>query len=161
MIRPATSNDAKAIAVIYNYYILNTQITFEESRVDEQAISIRILAEPKLPWLVFEESNQVIGYCYATPWKSRSAYRYTLECSVYVMDSHQNKGIGKKLYLALIQNLKNKGFHSVLAGISLPNKVSVSFHEKLGFKKVGQLEQVGFKFKEWIDVGYWQYVLNK
>jgi phosphinothricin acetyltransferase len=77
------------------------------------------------------------------------------------MDSHQNKGIGKKLYLALIQNLKNKGFHSVLAGISLPNKVSVSFHEKLGFKKVGQLEQVGFKFKEWIDVGYWQYLLNK
>ena len=160
MIRTAIASDAKSIAAIYNHYILNTRITFEENPVDEQTMRRRILTHPKLPWFVFEENNTIVGYCYSVPWKPWSAYRFTLECSVYVRASHQKKGIGKTLYSYLFQSLKNKNFHSELAGISLPNNKSVNFHECLGFQKVGQLKQVGYKFNDWIDVGYWQYTLN-
>jgi phosphinothricin acetyltransferase len=97
-----------------------------------------------------------VGYAYATYWKPRTAYRYTLETSVYIASDHQKKGIGKKIYSHLIEELKTIGFKTLLAGISLPNKGSVLFHENLGFRKVGQLERVGFKFNKWIDVGYWE-----
>ena len=97
-----------------------------------------------------------MGYAYSTQWKTRSAYRYTVESSVYVTQKYQKKGIGRALYNHLVKSLKDDGFRRILAGISLPNNKSVIFHEKLGFKKVGQLEKVGFKFNKWIDVGYWE-----
>ena len=97
-----------------------------------------------------------MGYAYSTQWKTRSAYRYTVESSVYVAQKYQKKGIGRALYNHLVKSLKDDGFRRILAGISLPNNKSVIFHEKLGFKKVGQLEKVGFKFNKWIDVGYWE-----
>jgi len=97
-----------------------------------------------------------MGYAYSTKWKTRSAYRFTVESSVYVAQKYQHKGIGKALYINLIKSLKDDGFRRILAGISLPNNNSVIFHEKLGFKKVGQLEAVGYKFNRWIDVGYWE-----
>ncbi len=97
-----------------------------------------------------------MGYAYSTKWKTRSAYRYTVESSVYVAQKYKQKGIGKALYLKLIKSLKSNGFKRILAGISLPNDESIIFHEKLGFEKVGQLEAVGYKFNRWIDVGYWE-----
>ena len=161
MIRTAQSKDALAIADIYNHYILNTHVTFEENQVVEQTIKDRIFAYSKLPWLVFEENNLVLGYCYAVPWKPRSAYRYTLETSIYISPKHQHKQIGKQLYSYLIHQLKENEYYSLLAGIALPNEGSIRFHEKLGFRKVGQLEQVGFKFNRWIDVGYWELNFQK
>ncbi|MDA7778105.1 GNAT family N-acetyltransferase [Flavobacteriaceae bacterium] len=156
MIRKATIEDAATIASIYNYFILNSTVTFEETVVDEKIIVDRMNTNEKLNWWVYEKENQILGYAYATYWKPRTAYRFTLETSVYVSSNHHNKGIGKQIYTKLILELKALGFHTLLAGISLPNKVSIRFHENLGFRKVGQLEKVGFKFNRWIDVGYWE-----
>jgi phosphinothricin acetyltransferase len=97
-------------------------------------------ANKQLKWWVCE--NEIVGYAYAAYWKSRSAYRYTLETSVYIASDHQKKGIGKKIYSILVEELKTLGFKTLLAGISLPNRGSVLFHENLGFRMVGQLERV-------------------
>ena len=156
MIREARASDAKSIALIYNQYILNSTITFEEKKIGFKTIVDRISTNKKHKWWVFEKDNILMGYAYSTKWKTRSAYRYTVESSVYVAQKHKQKGIGKALYLKLIKSLKRNGFKRILAGISLPNDESIIFHEKLGFEKVGQLEAVGFKFNRWIDVGYWE-----
>jgi len=156
MIRKATRKDVDLIALIYNHYILNSTITFEEEAVDGQIILERLNSNKKLDWWVYEIQNEIVGYAYAVLWKSRSAYRYTAETSVYVAPANQKKGIGKQIYSHLISELKKSGLHTLLAGIALPNDESIHFHEKLGFRKVGQLEEVGFKFNRWIDVGYWE-----
>lgn len=156
MIRKATPEDVASISFIYNHYILNSTSTFEENSVDEFAILERIQSNAQLDWWFFESDTQIVGYAYATYWKPRSAYRYTLETSIYIAPNYQKKGIGKQLYTHMIEILKSLEFRSLLAGISLPNEGSVRFHEALGFRKVGQLEKVGFKFNRWIDVGYWE-----
>jgi phosphinothricin acetyltransferase len=140
MIRKAEAKDAALIAIIYNNYIANSSVTFEEEAVDSQMILKRMNANKQLKWWVCE--NEIVGYAYAAYWKSRSAYRYTLETSVYIASDHQKKGIGKKIYSILVEELKTLGFKTLLAGISLPNKGSVLFHENLGFRMVGQLERV-------------------
>jgi phosphinothricin acetyltransferase len=140
MIRIAEAKDAALIAIIYNNYIANSTVTFEEEAVDSQMILKRMNANKQLKWWVCE--NEIVGYAYAAYWKSRSAYRYTLETSVYIASDHQKKGIGKKIYSILVEELKTLGFKTLLAGISLPNRGSVLFHENLGFRMVGQLERV-------------------
>ena len=135
---------------------MNSTVTFEENKVDYKAIIDRIGTNKKYKWWVYEKNHILMGYAYSTQWKTRSAYRFTVESSVYVAQKYQKKGIGKALYIHLIKSLKDDGYRRILAGISLPNNKSVIFHEKLGFKKVGQLEKVGFKFNKWIDVGYWE-----
>lgn len=140
MIRKAEAKDAALIAIIYNNYIANSSVTFEEEAVDSQMILKRMNANKQLKWWVCE--NEIVGYAYATYWKPRTAYRYTLETSVYIASDHQKKGIGKKIYSILVEELKTLCFKTLLAGISLPNKGSVLFHENLGFRMVGQLERV-------------------
>lgn len=158
MIRKATEKDIPAICSIYNYYVENTTITFEEQKVSHEEMSKRFQTIIKsLPYLVYEDDNQVIGYAYATPWKSRSAYRFSVESTVYLQNGLKGKGIGTKLYKVLLEELSKLDVHSTLGGIALPNAASIGLHEKLGFKKVAQLEEVGYKHDQWIDVGYWQY----
>ena len=157
MIRSAKINDAKTICDIYNYYVTDTIITFEESPVCVEEMEARIAEVTKeLPWLVFEENQRVVGYSYASRWKSRCAYRYSVESTVYVDPYFKNMKIGSFLYSELIKILGKKKLHSILAGIALPNEHSVKFHEKLGFVNVAHLKEVGWKFEKWIDVGYWQ-----
>jgi L-amino acid N-acyltransferase YncA len=159
MIREATIDDAQEICGIYNYYVLNTIISFEEIPVSEVEMEQRIVSISKnYPWLVFVEEKEVIAYAYACQWKVRSAYKQTAESAVYVKQGFEGKGIGSKLYSALLKNLNINQFHAVLGGIALPNKASIALHEKLGFAKTGQLKEVGFKFGKWIDVGYWEKV---
>lgn len=161
MIRPAITSDAIAIAKIYNYYISHSLATFEEIEINAEEMASRILSvSQKLPWLIYEESNEILGYAYATLWKPRSAYRNTVESTVYVKPNAFKKGIGKLLYNELINRLKALEHHAVLAGITLPNEASVALHEKLGFVKVGQLKEVGNKFGKWVDVGYWELLLK-
>lgn len=160
MIREATSNDALEICSIYNYFVLNTIITFEEVPVLPEEMEQRISSISKnYPWLVFIEKNEVVAYAYACQWKVRSAYNRTVETGIYVKQGFEGKGIGSQLYSALLKILKEKQFHAVLGGIALPNKYSIALHEKLGFVKTGQLNEVGFKFGKWIDVGYWEKLL--
>lgn len=161
MIRTASPDDAGQIASIYNHYIEHTVVTFEEEPLESEDMRKRI--EPGLasyPWLVAERDGQVAGYAYATRWKPRSAYRNTVETSVYISPGHFRQGLGEALYRDLLGRLREQGFHCALGGIALPNEASVSLHEKLGFRKVGELEQVGWKFGRWVNVGYWQLRLD-
>ncbi|MHB1146176.1 MAG: arsinothricin resistance N-acetyltransferase ArsN1 family B [Lutibacter sp.] len=162
MIRSVTLEDAREIAEIYNHYILNSCVTFEELAVSTDEMRGRIDAtHSKFPWLVFEKENEISGYAYATMWKPRSAYKHTVEISVYLKTEAKNTGIGTLLYKELINQLTDLGFHAVIGGISLPNEASIALHEKFGFEKIGQFKEVGYKFKKWIDVGYWELLINK
>ena len=161
MLRPATPADAPAIAAIYNHYVLSTIITFEEEPVTEADMAGRIretLATP-LPWFVWDENGRVLGYAYASKWKSRCAYRYAVEASVYLDQSATARGLGTKLYTALIADVKARGMHAIIGGAALPNPPSIALHEKLGFTKIAQFREVGRKFEKWIDVGYWELLL--
>jgi phosphinothricin acetyltransferase len=161
MIRNAQPNDAAPIAEIYNHYVLNTTITFEEQPVTAPQMAER-MAEVQaagLPWLVAEREGQVLGYAYASKWKARSAYRHSVECSVYLDRQAVGGGVGSSLYEALFAELKSRGLHVVIGGIALPNEGSIALHEKFGLRKVAQFEEVGFKFGRWVDVGYWQKTL--
>ncbi len=101
----------------------------------------------------------LLGYAYATPWKARSAYRFSVEVSAYIDAASTGRGTGSLLYRHLLSALRTREMHLVIAGISLPNETSVAFHEKSGFRKVAHFAEVGFKFGKWIDVGYWQRAL--
>jgi len=162
MILPVKRQDAQAIVDIYNYYVENTVITFEENiiTVNEMVERIETVTDLNLPWLVIKENNILLGYAYATPWKVRSAYRYSVEATVYLTPKAQGKGLGTQLYKALFSELKQKSIHSVLGGITLPNPASIALHEKLGMTKVAHFHQIGRKFEQWLDTGYWQLTLN-
>ena len=159
-IRPVSSDDAEAICAIYNYYIQNTCISFEENDVVPSEMTRRIIdVTETLPWLVVENEGVIDGYAYATKWRARSAYRFSVEISVYLSQNSIGKGYGTQLYGSLIDHLATLGVHAVIAGIALPNDKSVNLHEKMGMRKVAHFEQVGFKNQQWIDVGYWQKML--
>ncbi len=161
-IRTATSDDGLAIAEIYNHYIKTSHCTFEEELVDQEIMAARIrkVEGANLPWIVGEEDGVVIGYAYAGPWKLRSGYRFTVESSIYIKHDFHSKGIGYLLYAHLFDLLKSKGILNVIGGIGLPNPASVRLHEKFGFKKVAEFEEVGIKFGIWTSVSYWQLRLN-
>ena len=112
-----------------------------------------------LPWLVAELDNAVVGYAYASRWKVRSAYRHSVETTVYLEHGLEGRGIGTKLYSELLALLRGQRLHVAIGGAALPNKASVALHKKLGFEHVGTFRQVGFKQNRWIDVAYWQVVL--
>jgi len=158
MIRIATEQDAEAISHIYNHYITTTVITFEEEVVssDDIADRIKTTLAAGLPWLIAEEDNIVLGYAYATPWKSRSAYQFSVETSVYLDPNASRKGWGSQLYQALFVQLQHTKVRTVIGGIALPNPASIALHEKLGMHKSAHFSKVGYKFNQWIDVGYWQ-----
>jgi phosphinothricin acetyltransferase len=157
MIRPATPADASAICSIYNHYIENTVITFEEDPLteDEMAERIRTYSE-KYTYIVYEEDGEVIGYAYGSSWRTRRAYRFSTETTVYLKDGADGKRIGTLLYSELIERLKGKGFHALIGCITLPNEKSVKLHEKMGFKKVAHFHEAGWKFDQWLDVGFWE-----
>lgn len=160
MIRPATAEDAAAVAAIYNHYVATTTISFEEQPVTAADMAGRIAGvTAALPWLVFEQDGIVMGYAYATPWRVRSAYRFSVESSVYVSPAHPRMGIGTRLYRALLDALRARGLHMVIGGIAQPNEASVALHEAMGFQKVAHFKQVGMKFGRWVDVGYWELCL--
>jgi L-amino acid N-acyltransferase YncA len=161
MIRDATLNDAAKIVDIYNHYISDSVVTFEQETISADIMQERIgkVLDSKLPWLVAEQDSNIIGYCYATPWKERSAYRFSVEATVYLLPQVKGRGWGSQLYQSLFEQLKHKQIHAVMGGITLPNEASIKLHEKFGMNKVAHFKQVGYKFKQWLDVGYWQKIL--
>lgn len=158
MIRGASDADADAIAAIYNYYVTDTIVTFDEEPLSRVEIARRIDAVTKagLPWLVAEEGGEILGYAYATPWKDRIGYRFSVETTVYLAKDCVGRGIGTQLYTELFRILGKSGIRSAIGGVALPNDASVALHEKFGMKKVAEFESVGVKFDRWINVGYWQ-----
>ena len=161
MIRPALPDDAPQICGIYNHYVEETVITFEEQIVSGAEMSRRIVdTTTTFPWLVTEIDGSIVGYAYATAWKSRSAYRFAVETAIYLKPDLTGRGIGHELYAALIAELRQRRLHTVIGGIALPNDASIALHEKLGFRKIGIFPEVGWKLSAWVDVGYWELVLN-
>jgi phosphinothricin acetyltransferase len=167
MIRPVTLEDAAAICGIYNYYIENTVITFEEEAVPVPAMENRIktvsTAETpdvtaKYPWLVYEEAGEVLGYASIHPWHERSAYRFTAEDSIYLMHGKTRRGIGAALFACLLEEIWKQDVHVLMSAITVPNDASTALHEKFGFKQVGCFAQVGYKFGRRLDVGYWELI---
>lgn len=158
MLRSATPADAAAIAAIYNHYIVHTVVTFEEEPVPVEEMARRL--EETLgggnPWFVWEEDGRVQGYAYASKWKSRCSYRFSVEATVYLDKDVTGRGIGTKLYTALVEHYRGTPIHAMIGGVSLPNPASQALHEKLGFKQVAHFKEVGWKFGKWIDVGYWE-----
>jgi L-amino acid N-acyltransferase YncA len=161
MIRPALATDAATIAQIYNHYVLNTWVTFEEVALTADDVQQRMqdVLNAQLPYIVAEYEGEVIGYAYASPFHKRAAYRNTVETTVYLKCDFVGRGFGKLIYEVLLGQLKEKGYHAVIGTLGLPNDKSVSLHEKLGFKQASHLREVGFKFGEWRDVGHWQLLL--
>lgn len=160
MIRTVQTKDIREICTIYNYYIENTTITFEEEPISDDEMGKRINEiVPSYPWLVYEYNETVLGYAYATRWRARAAYRHSVELSIYISKDNLGKGIGKKLYETILAELRKTDVHAVIGGMSLPNEPSEKLHESLGFKKMAEFKEVGYKFQKWIDVGYWELII--
>ena len=161
MIRFVDPSDAIHLSTIYNHYIENSFVTLDEQFVTEQdMLDLTEKVSGQFPWLVYELNGQIVGYAYASPWKSRCAFRFSAETTVYLAPGHFRKGFGFELYRRLIHELKKTTCHSLIAGIALPNEASIALHEKLKFEKIGHFKEVGRKFEKWIDVGYWELLLS-
>jgi len=157
-------SDIDAITRIYNHYVINTIITFETDPVsiDEMSLRVKNTNLDNLPWLVaLDNHGVVVGYAYASKWKGRCAYQHSVEVTVYLDHKAKTKGWGSQLYTQLFHQLKTKGYHVAIGGVSLPNPASIALHEKFNMKKVAHFEEVGHKFDQWVDVGYWQCLINK
>jgi len=148
--------DAAAIADIYRPYVETTVISFEEVAPEAAEMAARMVAAPRLPWLVADRDGRVVGYAYAGQHKSRAAYRWTADVSVYLDASEHRRGTGRALYGRLFTLLRELGYLRAYAGITLPNPASVGLHEAMGFTPVGVYRRVGFKRGAWHDVGWWQ-----
>jgi L-amino acid N-acyltransferase YncA len=158
MIRGADAQgDSKACAAIYAPYVEDGPISFEERA--PEAVEIADRMEGSLAWLVAEQGGEVVGFAYACPHRSRPAYRWSVEVSVYVAADRQGDGHGRRLYEALFADLRERGFRVACAGITLPNEASIALHEKLGFESVGVYRGIGWKAGAWRDVGWWQLAL--
>lgn len=161
-IRSASVEDAAEVVRIYNPYVADTWITFEVDPVpvsEEMADRIHDILATPLPWLVAETASGLAGFAYASKWKARHAYRFSVESTVYLDPRHAGAGIGVALYSELIAQLRRSSVHAVIGGVALPNAASVKLHERLGFEKVAHFRQTGFKQSRWIDVAYWQLLL--
>jgi phosphinothricin acetyltransferase len=159
MIRPVTLNDATSVCGIYNYYIENTGATFEEEPVPVSAMEGRINAvTAKYPWLVYEEAGEVLGYAYIHAWHERSAYRFTVEDSIYLKRGNTGRGMGKALLARLLEEIHKPDIHALMSVITVPNEASTALHEKFGFRQAGCFAEVGYKFGRRLDVGYWELI---
>ena len=155
-IRPARDSDFAAIAAITNHYIVNTAIHFGYEPVTADELAAQWHTR-EYPWLVLEaEDATVVGYAKAGAWRARAAYRWTCETGIYLAPDRHARGDGTRLYAALIAELRARGFHSIVAGLTLPNEPSLRLHRRLGFTHTGTVEEAGFKHDAWHDVAFFQ-----
>ena len=155
-IRSVAMTDAEVICDIYNYHVRETIVTFEEDEVSTEEMQSRfkrITAD--YPYLVYEADGKVLAYAYADKWRTRSAYRLTAETTIYVSRAAHGRGIGRHLYAALMDALKQRGFHVAIGVIGLPNEASEAIHQKMGFERTGLFPEAGIKFGKWVDVSFW------
>ena len=164
--RPATpgtireavaERDAEACRDIYEPYVRNTAVSFEEAIPSVEEFEGRIRKTTAThPWIVMEVDGRVVGYAYATQHRPRAAYRWTAEVTVYIDSRYHRAGIGRRLYTELLVRLRRQGFRLAVAGITLPNPGSVGLHEAVGFEPAGIYKRIGWKAGAWHDVGWWQ-----
>jgi len=150
--------DAGACAEVYAPYVLDTAISFEEQPPSAEEMARRMRAA--YVWLVAERDGAVAGYAYGGRFAQRAAYRWTAEVSVYVAASHHRTGVGRALYVELLERLRALGLWTLCAGVTQPNAASDGLHSELGFTEVGVYRRVGFKHGRWQDVRWWQLNLH-
>jgi L-amino acid N-acyltransferase YncA len=164
-VRAATPADAEAIRAIYAPVVEHTAISFEQHVPTVEEMRARMTAGPtRLPWLVASPSgspDEVAGYAYAAAHRSRAAYRWSVETSVYVAETARGLGVGRMLYAALLPVLTRLGYVSAYAGVALPNPASVALHESAGFRHIGTFPRVGHKHGRWHDTGWWWLPLDQ
>jgi L-amino acid N-acyltransferase YncA len=158
MVRHADpERDAAAIAAIYAPSVTSGVASFEAEPPDAAEMARRVAEGSRThPWLVSERAGELAGYAYGGTHRSRAAYRWTVEVTVYVDTARQRSGVGRELYEALLPLLARQRFHIAVAGITLPNDASVALHEAVGFVPVGVYREIGHKNGAWHDVGWWQ-----
>ncbi len=162
IIRPVKLEDACDILAIYRLYIEGSVVSFEYQTPSVSEIKRRIsLVMKKYPWIVALNNNHVIGYAYAAEFRTREAYQYKCEVSVYVADSAKGKGVAKALYDDLLETLRKMGMVAAIAGMTVPNPETERFHEKYGFKKIAEYPKVGFKNGAWHNVAFAELQLNE
>jgi phosphinothricin acetyltransferase len=155
------TRDAAACAAIYAPHVESSAVSFEERAPDAAEMAARIEHHgASHAWLVAERGGQVIGYAYATAFNERPAYRWSTSVSVYVAGDARGQGVGRALYEALFDRLRERGFRTACAGITLPNEASEGLHESLGFELVGVNRKIGWKQGAWRDVGWYQRELS-
>jgi phosphinothricin acetyltransferase len=151
------ARDAAACAAIYAPHVESGAVSFEERAPEAGEMAARIERYgASHAWLVTEREGLVTGYAYATAFNERAAYRWSTSVSVYVAEDARGQGVGRALYLALFERLRERGFRMACAGITLPNAASVGLHESLGFELVGVNREIGWKQGAWRDVGWYQ-----
>ena len=164
MIETVSVKDTKELLEIYKPYVLNTAITFEISVPSVKEFEKRIEDISKIyPYFKYVEDGEILAYAYASRLKSRKAYDYAVELSIYVKEDARKKGIGRKLYDALEQSLKEMNIKNMYACVTCDtnNSGSIGFHKKLGFKEVGHFHKCGYKFNKWYDVVWFEKMIGK
>ena len=158
LIRLANEEDAAGIAQVYRPYVEGSRISFEERAPDAPEMARRIVGDrPGLyPWLVADEGGRILGFANSSPFRTRWAYRWSVETGIYLAPDACGRGLGKGLLAALTGLLERQRYVAAIGAIALPNDPSVRLHEALGFKPAGTYRGTGFKMGEWIDVGLWQ-----
>jgi phosphinothricin acetyltransferase len=158
--RLATPNDAPQVQSIYAPYC-QTPISFEADAPSVDEMRARIVKTLEtLPWLVCVQDDDVLGYVYASAYRERAAYRWSVDTTVYIHEQRQRRGLGRALYTALFEILRLQGYVNAYAGVTLPNPGSVRLHESMGFEKVGVYRHVGYKYGTWHDVGWYEKLLQ-
>lgn len=153
VVRDATADDAPACAEVYAPYVTGTAASFESEPPGPAELARRIeAAQAAHAWLVAEVDGVLAGYAYAGAYRSRPAYRWTAETSVYVAAAAGGRGVGRALYAALLDRLEQRGYRTVVAAMTLPNPASAALHAAFGFADAGVLEAVGWKLGRWHDV---------
>ncbi|HLU63241.1 MAG TPA: GNAT family N-acetyltransferase [Protaetiibacter sp.] len=153
-IREATEADLPHIREIYNHYVVNSTVTFDEEpqTLAELRAKFRHTAKLDYPWIVaVSPSGQILGYATVAPWKQKAAYRYTVENSIYLSAGATGKGLGTALMAELLERAKEAGIKEVVAVIADRGaEASIAMHERFGFREVGRMGRVGFKFGRWL-----------
>lgn len=160
--RFAGVQDAAAVAAIYAPYVRDTVVTFETETPDADEFAARIAKIGAThPWLLAELDGRAAGYAYATEYRTRAAYRWSTEVTVYLAANAHRRGIGRGLYARLFALLRAQGYVNAYGGVTLPNAASVGLHEAMGFTPIGVYRHVGYKHGAWHDVGWWQLALRE
>lgn len=156
VIRPLEDRDLPDVREIYNYYVTNSVVTFDEKKwtIAQWREKAAYLARIGMPFLVAESpSGQILGYALVQPLSTKSAYRFSVENSIYLGQAAAGKGLGKALLIALIEASEEAGIREMIAIISDKGaEASVALHEKFGFVEVGRMGRVGYKFGRWLGI---------
>jgi L-amino acid N-acyltransferase YncA len=160
-IRDATELDAEACAAVYAPYVTDTVITFESDPPTAPEMARRIAAARRThAWLVLEDGGRVVGYAYGGPFRSREAWRWSCEVSVYLEAGRRRGGGGRALYRTLLERLAGRGYRTAVAGMTVPNEAGEGLHRAMGFEPVGVFPRIGWKFGQWHDVAFAQRALG-